>query len=143
METVFTPISSFEDSMAIGLGAVILMLSLGRSLGAIGILSGSVFAEDRGEFKWRTAIIIGMISAPILIFFFTKRMPEVTVPIRPFMIFLDGIVVRFGASLGSGCTSGHGVCGLSRLSLRSLVIVPTFMTIRVITLYIIRHVLGG
>ena len=65
METVFTPISSFKGGMAIGLGAVILLLSLGRTLGATGILSGTVFAEDRGEFKWRTAMIIGMITAPI------------------------------------------------------------------------------
>ena len=66
METVFSPISSFEGGMAIGLGAVILILSLGRTLGATGILSGTLFAEDRGEFKWRTAMIIGMITAPIL-----------------------------------------------------------------------------
>ena len=66
MQTVFTPISSsFKGGMAIGLGAVILLLSLGRTLDATGILSGTVFAEDRGEFKWRTAMIIGMITAPI------------------------------------------------------------------------------
>ena len=129
--------------MANGLGALILMLSLGRSLGAIGILLDTVFAEDRGELKWRTTMIIGMITAPILIFFFTKRIPEVNVLIRPFMILLDGIVVRFGASLGSGCTSGHLVCGLSRLSLRSLVAVPTFMATGVITWHVSRQVLEG
>ena len=142
METVFTPIYSFEGGMAIGLGAVMLMLSLGRTLGATRILSSTIFAEDRREFKWRIAMIIGMITAPILIFLFTGKIPEVNVPISPFMIVLGGIVVGFGASLGSGCTSGHGVCGLSRLSLRSLAAVPTFMATGVITLYIIRHVLG-
>ena len=76
-------------------------------------------------------------------FFFTGKMPEVNVPIRPFMIVLGGLVVGFGASLGSGYTSGHGVCGLSRLSLRSFLAVPTFMATGVITLYIICHVLGG
>ena len=139
---MFTPIYSFEGGMAIGLGAVMLMLSLGRTLGATRILSSTIFAEDRREFKWRIAMIIGMITAPILIFLFTGKIPEVNVPISPFMIVLGGIVVGFGASLGSGCTSGHGVCGLSRLSLRSLAAVPTFMATGVITLYIIRHVLG-
>ena len=129
--------------MANGLGALILMLSLGRSLGAIGILLGTVFAENRGWFKWRGAMIIGMTTAQILIFFFTGKMPEVNVPISAFMIVLGDIVVGFGASLGLSCTSGHGVCGLSRLSLHSLVAVPTYVAIGMITLYIIRHVLGG
>ena len=143
MVTVFTPISSFGGGLAIGLGAVLLMLSLGRILGATGILSGTVFAEDREELKWRAAMILGMIVAPILIFLFTGKMPDVNVPISPFMIVLGGVIVGFGASLGSGCTSGHGVCGLSRLSVRSLVAVPTFMATGVITLYIIRHVVGA
>ena len=143
METVFTPISSFGGGLAIGLGAVLLMLSLGRILGATGILSGTVFAEDIEDLKWRAAMILGMIAAPILIFLFTGKMPDVNVPISPFMIVLGGVIVGFGASLGSGCTSGHGVCGLSRLSVRSLVAVPTFMATGVITLYIIRPVVGA
>ena len=88
-------------------------------------------------------MIIGMIAAPIVIFFFTGKMPKVNVPIRPFMIVLGGMVVGFGASLGSGCTSVHEVCGISRLSLRSLVAVPTFMATGLITLYIIHHMLEG
>ena len=143
METVFTQISSFGGGLAIGLGAVLLMLSLGRILGATGILSGTVFAEDREDLKWRAAMILGMIAAPILIFLFTGKMPEVNVPISPLMIVVGGVIVGFGASLGSGCTSGHGVCGLSRLSVRSMVAVPTFMATGVITLYIIRHVVGA
>ena len=143
METVFTPISSFGGGLAIGLGAVLLMLSLGRILGATGILSGTVFAEDREDLKWRAAMILGMIAAPILIFLFTGKMPEVNVPISPLMIVVGGVIVGFGASLGSGCTSGHGGCGLSRLSVRSMVAVPTFMATGVITLYIIRHVVGA
>ena len=143
METVFTPISSFGGGLAIGLGAVLLMLSLGRILGATGILSGTVFAEDREDLKWRAAMILGMIAAPILIFLFTGKMPEVNVLISPLMIVVGGVIVGFGASLGSGCTSGHGVCGLSRLSVRSMVAVPTFMATGVITLYIIRHVVGA
>lgn len=119
------------------------MLGLGRIFGATGILSGAVFAENRDEMTWRLALIIGMILAPGLIFAVTGAMPALTVPVSPLMIVIGGVIVGLGASLGSGCTSGHGVCGLSRLSLRSLVAVPTFMATAAITVFLIRHVFGG
>lgn len=143
METAFTPLSSFGGGMLIGLGAVLLMLGLGRIFGATGILSGAVFAESRAEFAWRLALIIGMILAPGLIFLLTGKMPELTVPVSPAMIVIGGVIVGLGASLGSGCTSGHGVCGLARLSVRSFVAVPTFMATAAITVFLIRHVFGG
>lgn len=143
METVFTPFASFGGGLAIGLGAVQLMLGLGRILGATGIMSGLVFAESRSEFGWRAAMVVGMILAPGLIYAVTGTMPAVNVPISPTMIAIGGVIVGLGASLGSGCTSGHGVCGLSRLSVRSLVAVPTFMATAAITVFIIRHVIGA
>lgn len=143
METTFTPIASFGGGLAIGLGAVLLMLGLGRILGATGIMSGLVFADGRDEFSWRAAMVLGMVLAPGVIFALTGVMPEITVPVSPAMIVIGGVIVGFGASLGSGCTSGHGVCGLSRLSVRSLVAVPTFMATAGITVFVIRHVLGG
>ena len=143
METAFTPITSFGGGIAIGIGAVLLMLGLGRILGATGIMSGLIFAENREELSWRAAMIIGMLLAPGLIFLITGSMPEVNVPISPAMIVIGGVIVGFGSSLGSGCTSGHGVCGLSRLSLRSFVAVPTFMATAAVTVFIYRHVLGA
>ena len=143
METAFTPFASFGGGLAIGLGAVLLMLGLGRILGATGIMSGLVFAESRDEFAWRAAMVLGMVLAPGLIFVLSGNMPAVEVPISPAMIAIGGVIVGFGASLGSGCTSGHGVCGLSRLSLRSAVAVPTFMATGAITVFLIRHVIGG
>lgn len=143
METLFTPFASFGGGLAIGLGAVLLMLGLGRILGATGIMSGLVFVESRSEFGWRAAMVVGMILAPGLIFSVTGTMPEVNVPVSPAMIAIGGVVVGLGASLGSGCTSGHGVCGLSRLSVRSLVAVPTFMATAAVTVFLIRHVFGG
>ena len=119
------------------------MLGLGRILGATGILSGLIFAENKSEFAWRAAMVTGMVLAPGLIFAVTGAMPEVNVPVSPAMIAIGGVIVGLGASLGSGCTSGHGVCGLSRLSVRSLVAVPTFMATAAITVFIIRHVFGG
>ena len=143
METAFTPFASFGGGLVIGLGAVLLMLGLGRILGATGIMSGLIFAENRDELLWRAAIVVGMLLAPGLIFAVTGSMPEVNVPISPAMIVIGGVIVGFGASLGSGCTSGHGVCGLSRLSARSMVAVPTFMATAAITVFLIRHVFGG
>ncbi|WP_299206326.1 YeeE/YedE thiosulfate transporter family protein [uncultured Tateyamaria sp.] len=143
METAFTPVLSFGGGLAIGLGAVLLMLGLGRIFGATGILSGAVFFENREELSWRLALMVGMILAPGLIFVTTGEMPAINVPISPAMIVVGGVIVGLGASLGSGCTSGHGVCGLSRLSVRSLVAVPTFIATAAITVFVIRHVLGG
>lgn len=143
MDTVFTPFASLGGGLLIGLGAVLLMLGLGRIFGATGILSGAVFVESRDEMTWRLALMLGMILAPGLIFAVTGAMPALTVPVSPLMIVIGGVIVGLGASLGSGCTSGHGVCGLSRLSLRSLVAVPTFMATAAVTVFLIRHVFGG
>lgn len=143
METLFTPFASLGGGALIGLGAVLLMLGLGRILGATGIMSGLVFAENSSEFSWRAAMVVGMILSPGLIFWVTGQMPEISMPVSPLMIAIGGVIVGLGASLGSGCTSGHGVCGLSRLSVRSIVAVPTFMVTAAITVYLIRHVFGA
>lgn len=143
METAFTPLMSFGGGALVGLAAVLLMLGLGRILGATGILSGAVFVTSRQETTWRVALIAGMLIAPGAIFVVTGTMPEISVPSSPIMIVVGGLIVGLGASLGSGCTSGHGICGLSRLSLRSIVAVPTFMATAVITVYLIRHAFGG
>ena len=143
MTADFTPLGSLTGGLAIGLSAVLLMFGLGRILGATGIMSGIVFAENREEASWRIAMIIGMIAAPGVIFLASGTVPAVDVPVSPAMIAIGGVIVGFGASLGSGCTSGHGVCGLSRLSIRSLIAVPTFMATAAITVFIIRHVFGS
>jgi len=143
METAFTPFASFGGGLVIGFGAVLLMLGLGRILGATGIMSGLVLPQNRSEAAWRGALVVGMIAAPGVIFLVSGSMPQVDVPVSPAMIAIGGVIVGLGASLGSGCTSGHGVCGLSRLSIRSLVAVPTFMATAAITVFIIRHVFGG
>ena len=143
MATDFTPLASLTGGLAIGLGAVLLMLGLGRILGATGIMSGLVFAESREEASWRIAMVIGMVAAPGVIFLASGTMPAVDVPVSPAMIAIGGVIVGLGASLGSGCTSGHGVCGLSRLSIRSLVAVPVFMATAAITVFIIRHMFGA
>lgn len=143
MTTEFTPIASFGGGLLIGLAAVLLMLGVGRVFGATGILSGAVFADNREDMHWRLPLILGMVLAPGAVYLLTGAMPTINVPVGPVAIVVGGVLVGFGASLGSGCTSGHGVCGLSRLSQRSLVAVVTFMATAAITVYLLRHVFGA
>lgn len=142
-ETTFTPFQSFGGGALIGGAAVLLMLGLGRIFGATGILSGLIFFENRDELSWRIALVIGMVLAPVFLFVVTGIMPTIVIPPSPAMIIIGGVIVGLGASLGSGCTSGHGVCGLARLSVRSLVAVPTFMATAAITVFVVRHVIGA
>lgn len=143
METSFTPLSSLAGGLLIGVAATMLMMGLGRIMGATGIISGLLFSENKAEAAWRAALIAGMIAAPGLIYAVTGTMPALDIPVSPTMVAIGGVIVGLGASIGSGCTSGHGVCGLSRLSIRSLAAVVTFMTTAAVTVFIIRHALGG
>lgn len=143
METTFTPLASLGGGIAIGVGAVLLMLGIGKIMGATGVISGIVFAENRQEVAWRIAMVVGMILSPGLIFLVSGAMPAVEVSASPAMIIVGGVLVGLGASFGSGCTSGHGICGLSRLSTRSLVAVPTFMFTTAVTVYVVRHIIGA
>ncbi|PPB80911.1 hypothetical protein LV82_01644 [Albidovulum inexpectatum] len=143
METAFTPVVSAAGGALIGLGAVLLMAGLGRILGATSIMAGVLFPDNRDEFSWRAAMVLGMVLAPGLILLATGSWPDLQIPVSPGMIAIGGVIAGIGASFGSGCTSGHGVCGLSRLSVRSLVAVPTFMATAAATVFVIRHVLGG
>ncbi len=143
MPTEFTPLASLIGGGMIGLSATLLMLTIGRTAGATGIMSGALFPASRAEGTWRLAMILGMIAAgPILAILFGVR-PNVVPAIGLPQVILGGFVVGVGVSMSSGCTSGHGICGLARFSLRSLVAVLTFMGAGFVTVLLIRHVLGG
>jgi uncharacterized membrane protein YedE/YeeE len=141
--TTFTPFASLTGGIMIGVAAVLLMLALGRIAGTTGILIGLFFPADAEDWGWRAAIVAGMVSAPGLMFLLTGQMPELNVPVSSASLAIGGVIVGFGVVLGSGCTSGHGVCGLARLSSRSLVATLTFMVTTALTVYVVRHVLGG
>ena len=143
METTFTPFASLAGGMLIGLAAVLLMGSLGRIMGATGILAGLLQPESGDAFRWRATLLAGMVSAPLLLFAVTGQMPQMQVPSSPAMMIVGGCLVGIGVTVGGGCTSGHGVCGLSRLSMRSLVATVTFMSTTAVTVFLIRHVIGG
>ena len=143
MVTEFTPIASILGGGLIGLASVLLMLTLGRIMGATGILAGALSPLSSTDFAWRVAILAGMVSGPVALLLFTGEMPAIQVPISTAMLILGGFIVGVGVTYGSGCTSGHGVCGMARLSRRSIVATLTFMAATALTVYVIRHVIGG
>lgn len=143
IETGFTPWASLGGGLLIGLAAVLLMGLLGRVLGATGILAGAIMPDALNERAWRIALIGGMVSGPLVFTFITGEMPTLQVPVSTTMLIVGGLLVGVGVTLGSGCTSGHGVCGLARLSPRSVAATLMFMLTAAGTVFVIRHVLGG
>lgn len=143
MTTEFTPFLSLSGGVIIGTSAVLLMLYLGRVMGATGVLAGAVFPQSMHDWSWRIAVLAGMFSGPWLFKLITGAQPVITVPVSNNMIVFGGLIVGVGVTLGSGCTSGHGVCGLARLSSRSIAAVLLFMLSTALTVFVIRHWLGA
>jgi uncharacterized protein len=138
----FTPLSAAIGGALIGLAAVMLMLFLGRVAGVSGIL-GATLGLGTGDRGWRIAFIAGLILAPVAAMLAGYSVPVPQMPASWFVIITAGFLVGFGARLGGGCTSGHGVCGIARLSKRSLAATMIFMGTAVITVALMRHVIGG
>jgi uncharacterized membrane protein YedE/YeeE len=140
--TEFTPVASMLGGILIGLSAVMLMLSIGRIAGVSGIASRLLppVAEDYG---WRLAFVAGMMAAPLFVRWGTGAPIEQAVSPNALLMVTAGLLVGFGSVLGSGCTSGHGVCGISRLSARSVIATLIFMTTAFLTVFVVRHVLGA
>jgi uncharacterized protein len=137
--TAFTPLASTIGGALIGVSAVMLMALTGRIAGVSGIAARLLPPYEDREFAGRIAFVAGLIAAPILVLVATGRLPEQTIAAGPPLLMLAGFLVGFGAVWGSGCTSGHGVCGLSRLSLRSLVATAIFMATGFATVFLARH----
>lgn len=138
----FTPLSAAIGGALIGLSAVLLMLLTGRLAGISGIFGGLL--DLRGEDKaWRIAFIAGLILAPVIGGWIGYGMAPPKLPANWVIITAAGLLVGFGTRLGGGCTSGHGICGIGRLSMRSIAATIVFMTTAVITVAITHHVLGG
>lgn len=143
IDTAFTPWQSLGGGLLIGLAAVLLMLTLGRIMGATGVLAGLLTTSTNDDTGWRLALLAGMVSGPLALLALTGQMPAVEVPVSLPMLLVGGLLVGIGVTFGSGCTSGHGVCGMARLSLRSIAATFTFMLTTGLTVYVIRHVLGS
>jgi uncharacterized membrane protein YedE/YeeE len=136
----FTPWSALAGGLLIGLAASLLLLLNGRIAGISGILGG-MLRPAKNDVSWRIAFLGGLILAP-LVYAIAAPLPAVQIDAGTAMLLAAGLVVGIGTRYGSGCTSGHGVCGLSRLSPRSLVATLAFMLAGFVTVLVVRHLLG-
>lgn len=143
MPTEFTPFASLGGGILIGIASVLLMANFGRVMGATGILAGFLIPSGRGDWAWRASLLAGMVSAPAIYWIVSGQAVVVQVPVSTTAMIIGGLIVGVGVTFGGGCTSGHGVCGMARLSVRSIVATIVFMITAVVTVYITRHVIGG
>ena len=139
--TEFTPITSLLGGALLGFSALLLILFNGRIAGISGIVSGAMTRRGKNE-KWRWMFLLGLVLGPILVAPFGSQLPTNIDSSWP-LIIIGGFLVGFGSYLGSGCTSGHGICGMGRMSYRSIVATITFMATAIGVVYIVRHLVGG
>lgn len=140
--TPFTPWASLFGGVLIGLSAIMVMGLFGRIAGISGITRGAIGLAGASGEGWRLAFIAGLLAAPLAVLVLGGTVAQ-TVPANLVGMGIAGLLVGAGTSIGSGCTSGHGVCGLARLSVRSLAAVLAFMASGFVTVFVLRHVLGG
>lgn len=136
----FTPWSSLAGGVLIGIAAAMFSLLNGRIAGISGVLGG-LLKPRAGDIGWRVAFIAGLVSAPLL-YLLVAEVPRPQIDAGYAALVLAGLLVGIGTRYGSGCTSGHGVCGLSRFSARSLAATASFMGAGFLTVYITRHLFG-
>jgi uncharacterized protein len=139
--TAFTPWSALAGGVLIGLAAALLVLLNGRIAGISGIVGG-LLTPKPGDIGWRLAFVAGLVLAPVL-WLAVAALPPIQIEAGYPLLIVAGLVVGFSTRYGTGCTSGHGVCGISRLSPRSIVATLIFMTAGFITVFIMRHLIGG
>ena len=136
----FTPWTALAGGAVIGLSAAMFILLNGRIAGISGILGG-LLQRPKGDMAWRIAFLLGLLAASLVYGWFAP-LPEVRVEAGTATLVAAGLLVGLGTRYGSGCTSGHGVCGLSRLSPRSLVATAAFMSAGFITVFVVRHLVA-
>ncbi|GAB3470596.1 YeeE/YedE family protein [Massilia terrae] len=136
----FTPWTSLLGGLLIGLAAAAFVLLNGRIAGVSGILGG-LLRPARGDLGWRIAFLAGLAGAP-LVYGLAHALPQVTIEADTGTLVVAGLLVGIGTRYGSGCTSGHGVCGISRLSPRSLVATAAFMLAGFVIVFVVRHLFG-
>ena len=138
----FTPWAALAGGTLIGLAALLLLLCNGRIAGISGILGGSLDPK-RGDVLWRVLFFFGLLAGGGLMLEWRPVTMDVEVDVSTPAVILAGLLVGLGTRIGNGCTSGHGVCGVGRLAPRSIVAVVVFVSAAMLTVYIVRHVLGG
>lgn len=138
--SAFTPWSALAGGVLVGIAAAMFALLNGRVAGISGIVGG-LLRPATGDVGWRAAFVLGLVGAPLVYLLFTA-LPKPQIDAQYAALIAAGLFVGVGTRYGSGCTSGHGVCGLSRLSPRSLVATAAFMSAGFATVFVVRHLLG-
>lgn len=138
----FTPVASTVGGVLIGLSAALMLLLFGRIAGISGMIGG-LLEPQPGETAWRATFVAGLLAGGVALGMYFPGNFVVEVERSPLVIVAAGVMVGFGTRLGSGCTSGHGVCGISRFSRRSLLATLTFMCTGAVTAAIVTHLFGG
>lgn len=138
----FTPLPALLGGILIGLSTVLLLLANGRIAGISGIVSGLLTPTVRGA-GWRLAFLLGLVTAPLIYAAIIGSGPPITIASSAWLLIAGGLLVGFGTRLGGGCTSGHGVAGIARLSPRSIVATCVFVAAAMVTVFVTRHVIGG
>jgi uncharacterized membrane protein YedE/YeeE len=141
MTTTFTPIAALAGGALIGLAAVMLMAFSGRIAGVSGIAARALPPWSDHEVAGRFAFLAGLVAVPSIFLLATGRLPAQSIETGGLLLAIAGLLVGFGSVWGNGCTSGHGVCGISRLSVRSIVATVVFMATGSATTFIVRHLL--
>lgn len=138
----FTPISATIGGLLIGLAATLMLWTNGRITGISGIVSG-VLIPSKTDTVWRACFVAGLILGPIGYIAVSGQGLTIVTQASPLLAVVAGLAVGIGTRLGSGCTSGHGICGIARFSKRSFLATAVFMLTAMITVYITRHLVGG
>jgi len=140
MSPSFSPASGFLGGVLIGLAAVLLLLANGRIAGVSGIVNG-LLSRKPGDIGWRVAFVLGLWLGALVYWAARGALFELELQATPGIMIVAGLLVGYGTRLGSGCTSGHGVCGIARFSPRSMVATVVFMASGIATAYVVRHVI--
>ncbi|MFW5924722.1 MAG: YeeE/YedE family protein [Myxococcota bacterium] len=141
--TEFTPLASLVGGLMIGTSAALLLLANGRIAGISGIAGGLLTRPPRGDVAWRAVFLAGLLAGGAVMMLWNPGLFAFELDRSLLALAGAGLLVGFGTRLGNGCTSGHGVCGISRFSVRSIAATGTFMVAGVVTVFVVRHFLGG
>lgn len=138
----FDPITAFIGGLILGGSALMLYLLRGDVAGINGMVTG-ILKPVKGEVSWRVLFIVGLVIGGFIYRSYGGAITQLEPAVEGYWVVLAGLLVGLGATFGSGCTSGHGICGISRWSIRSIAATVTFMATAMITVFVIRHILGG
>jgi uncharacterized membrane protein YedE/YeeE len=138
----FDPVNAFIGGLILGGSAMMLYILRGDVAGINGMVTG-ILKPIKGEVSWRVLFIVGLVLGGLIYRSYGGTITQLEPAVEGYWVVLAGLLVGLGATFGSGCTSGHGICGIARWSVRSIAATGTFMLTAIITVFIIRHVLGA